>query len=332
MASKITIILGAIIAVSIIANVYLYQKSTSLENTILHLQLTNNELSNSLANAKNNNNQTLTTIKTGSPPTTMGGSATTPSPLANEQQSRGENNKNNFSLNYTSQSITAVAVKAVPMTDGFFESVQYLGTVMDITVDIRDGGKGLVLVNTEVPTGVDFQTSARTAVKVAQSMTGVTDLNKKDVIFSIKSNGNNNTTTSNDLQAVDGPSAGAAMTVLLAAELSAAASDNNNNNSTTLKQNVVMTGTINPDGTIGAVGGVPEKAIAAGQYGAKIFLVPADQAIYNEQTCEKKQEGPFVYQTCRSQEKPLSDYTERNYGMKVIEVKNIKEALAYFQS
>ena len=330
MASKITIILGAIIAVSIIANVYLYQKSTSLENTILHLQLTNNELSNSLANAKNNNQ--TPTIKTDSPLTTMGGSATTPSPLANEWQSRGDNNKNNFSLNYTSQSITAVAVKAVPMTDGFFESVQYLGMVMDITVDIRDGGKGLVLVNTEVPTGVDFQTSARTAVKVAQSMTGVTDLDKKDVIFSIKSKGNNNTTTSNDLQSVDGPSAGAAMTVLLAAELSGAASDNNNNNSTTLKQNVVMTGTINPDGSIGPVGGVPEKAIAAGQYGAKIFLVPADQAIYNEQTCEKKQEGPFVYQTCRSQEKPLSDYTERNYGMKVIEVKNIKEALAYFQS
>jgi uncharacterized protein len=217
------------------------------------------------------------------------------------------------------------------MTDGFFESVQYLGMVMDITVDIRDGGNGLVLVNTEVPTGVDFQTSARTAVKVAQSIAGVADLNKKDVIFSIKLKGNN-TTTSNDLQAVDGPSAGAAMTVLLAAELSTAANDNNNSNSTRLKQNVVMTGTINPDGTIGPVGGVPEKAIAAGQYGAKIFLVPAGQAIYNEQTCEKKQEGPFVYQTCRSQEKPLSDYTERNYGMKVIEVKNIKEALAYFQS
>lgn len=43
---------------------------------------------------------------------------------------------------------------------------------MDITVDIWDGGKGLVLVNTEVPTGVDFQTSARTAVKIAQLITG----------------------------------------------------------------------------------------------------------------------------------------------------------------
>ena len=75
------------------------------------------------------------------------------------------------------------------------------------------------MVNTEVPTGVDFQTSATTAVKIAQSVTGVTDLNKKDVIFSIKSKGNNS--ASNDLQAVDGPSAGAAMTVLLAAELTA---------------------------------------------------------------------------------------------------------------
>lgn len=72
----------------------------------------------------------------------------------------------------TSESVTAVADKAVPMTEGFFQTVKYEGAIMDITVDIWDGGKGLVLVNTEVPTGVDFQTSARTAVKVAQLITG----------------------------------------------------------------------------------------------------------------------------------------------------------------
>lgn len=266
MSGKITVILGIIILASTAANVYLYQKTTFLENTISQLQATNKELKNDLATT--NSNQSSPSI--GSSPTSAGN---LPSFSGSLQQD------NNKLANMTSQSITAVAVKAVPVSDGFFQTVQYQGTVMDITVDIRDG-RGLV--NTEIPTGVDFQTSARTAVKVAQSMTGA-DLSRKDVIFSIKAKGNS---TASDLQAVDGPSAGAAMTVLLAAELG---------NNAKLKQNVVMTGTINADGTIGPVGGVPEKAVAAGQYGAKILLVPAGQAIYNEQTCEKSQEGPFIY-------------------------------------
>lgn len=93
-----------------------------------------------------------------------------------------------------------------------------------------------------------------------------------------------------------------------------------------------MTGTINSDGTIGPVSGVPEKAQAAGQYHAKIFLVPKGQGVYTEQVCQKRQQGPIIYQTCQSQQKPLSDYTENNYNMKVIEVSSVREALAYFQS
>jgi uncharacterized protein len=317
MSAKITIILGVLIVASAAVNVYLYQQTSGLEKTVTQLQATNKELEDNLANAKkNNNNNNQSSSQIDSSPTAT---RNLPSFSGPSQQS------NNRLVNMTSQSITAAAVKAVPVTDGFFQTVQYQGTIMEITVDIRDDGRGLVLVNTETPTGVDFQTSARTAVKVAQSMTQA-DLSDKDVIFSIKTKGENS--TSGDLQAVDGPSAGAAMTVLLAAELGASGSSSHAG----LKQDVVMTGTINPDGTIGPVGGVPEKAVAAGQYGAKIFLVPAGQAVYNEQTCQKRQEGPFIYQTCRSQEKPLSDYTEKNFGMKVIEVKNIKDALAYFQS
>ena len=305
MSTKITIILGVLILASAAGNFYLYQKSASLENTISQLQATNKQLNDDLATAKSTSSPSI-----GSSPTSTGYLPSLSGAL------QGDNKLSNM----TSHSITAVAVRPVPVSDGFFQTVQYQGTVMDITVDIRDG-RGLVLVNTEIPTGVDFQTSARTAVKVAQSETGV-DLSDKDVIFSINAKGNS---TASDLQAVDGPSAGAAMTVLLAAELSAGGN-------TKLKQDVLMTGTINPDGTIGPVGGVPEKAIAAGQYGAKIFLVPPSQAFYNEQVCEKRQEGPFIYQTCRSEQKPLSEYTEKNFGMKIVEAENIKYALAYFQS
>ncbi|MGI0020628.1 MAG: S16 family serine protease [Nitrososphaera sp.] len=213
----------------------------------------------------------------------------------------------------SSQSIAAVAVRSVVVSEGFFQRTQYEGLVMNIMVDIRDG-RGLVLVNTEIPAGVDFQTSAKTAVKVAQQHARA-DLSGKDVIFSIKSDNNES-----GLEAVDGPSAGAAMTLLLISELQ----------SKDIDGTILVTGTIEPDGTVGRVGGVPEKALAAGEHGAKLLLVPAGEAVYESQVCQERQEGPFVYRSCTSEEKPLSPATEERYGMKVAEVENISQALEYF--
>lgn len=188
-----------------------------------------------------------------------------------------------------------------------------MGTVLKITVEIRDG-TGLVLVNTATPTGVDFQTSARTAVMIAQNYTHV-DLTKKDVIFSISSQ-------NQELQAVDGGSAGGAMTVLLISDISGKP----------INSKVLMTGTIQDDGSIGEIGGVSEKADAAGKYGAKIFLVPVGQAVTQVQSCSERTEGAFTYRSCTSQEVSLSELTEKQYGMKVIEINNIKDALSYFNS
>jgi uncharacterized protein len=211
-------------------------------------------------------------------------------------------------------SISAVAVRPVIVNDGFFETTTYQGSILKITVEVRDGA-GLVLVNTAIPSGVDFQTSARTAVMVAQNVTGM-DLSKKDVIFSISA-GNNE-----DLQAVDGGSAGSAMTVLLVSDLLGRP----------INSQVLMTGTIQPDGTVGPIGAVGEKADAAGKYGAKIFLVPQGQAVTPIQTCTEKTEGVFAYQTCTTEQKPLSPMMESKYGMKVIEVSTIQDALKYFNS
>ena len=210
--------------------------------------------------------------------------------------------------------ISAVAVSPVIQSDGFFETTKYQGTILKITVDVREG-TGLVLVNTAIPTGVDFQSSARTAVNVAHTITGI-DLSKKDVIFSISA-GNNQ-----DLQAVDGGSAGGAMTVLLVSDILGK----------NISNQVLMTGTIQSDGTIGPIGAAPEKADAAGQYGAKIFLVPQGQGVMPVQTCNQTREGPVIYQTCSTEEKSLSPAMESKYGMKVIEINNIQDALKYFNS
>lgn len=237
-----------------------------------------------------------------------------PTPVLNlANQSSGKTTAYNVT-DTSLKSISAVAVRPILASDGFFETTTYAGTVLKITVEIRDG-TGLVLVNTAIPTGVDFQTSARTAVMIAQKYTNF-DLSKKDVIFSISS-GNQQ-----ELQAVDGGSAGGAMTVLLISDISGKP----------INSKVLMTGTIEDDGSIGKIGGVSEKADAAGKYGAKIFLVPAGQAITQVQSCDEKRAGSFVYRTCTSQDQLLSDLTEKEFGMKVIEINSISDALSYFNT
>ena len=231
--------------------------------------------------------------------------------LVQQVRNLGDHSSNMEENNAT---ISAVAVSPMIQSDGFFETTTYQGAVLKITVDVRDG-TGLVLVNTAIPTGVDFQTSAKTAVTVAHNITGI-DLAKKDVIFSISTGNNQN------LQAVDGGSAGGAMTVLLISDILGKS----------INSQVLMTGTIQADGTIGPIGAATEKADAAGQFGAKIFLVPRGQGVMPVQTCNQTNEGPVIYQTCTTEEKPLSPAMESKYGMKVIEINTIQDALKYFNS
>ncbi|MEO9319602.1 MAG: S16 family serine protease [Nitrososphaera sp.] len=297
MANTVTVLLSAVLVISVIANALLYQQAQSLAQLVTKTHADNDNLRKQIASSASANETVIKAANASAPSVTV-------TPPVKGAGITGQH-----------QSITAVAVKTIPVTDGFFQSVQYQGTVMEIVVDIKDGGEGRVLVNTAVPTGVDFQSSAKTAVKVAQSITG-TDLSNRDIIFSISSRGN-----AADLQSVDGGSAGGAMTVLLASELQ----------NKSISRDVLMTGTINPDGSIGQIGGVEQKAEAAGQYGAKIFLVPPGQSSYPAETCSQSQQGPIVYRTCQSELKPLSDITTAKYGMKVVEVSNIHEALSYFQ-
>ena len=292
MTKKAIIILTIIMAASLFANYILYQQIQSLNHTLEDYKKQNSDMIREISkrNATDNNAvpEILININT----------ANTPKENA---------------ISESPQSITAVAVRPKLLSDGFFENVQYQGTSMKITVDIRDG-KGLVLVNTEIPTGVDFQTSAKTAVKIAQEYTGI-NLADKDIIFSITSDNNE------ELQAVDGPSAGGAMTVLLISDIQGK----------TINDKILMTGTIESDGTIGRVGGIAEKADVAGKHGAKTFLVPLGQAITHVQTCQESKNGVFIYRSCTLEEKPLSPIMSEKYGMSVVEVDDIRSVLDYFK-
>jgi predicted S18 family serine protease len=66
---------------------------------------------------------------------------------------------------------------------------------------------------------------------------------------------------------IDGPSAGGLMTVGVLAAL----------RGDKVREDAAMTGTINPDGTIGAVGGIPQKVDGAARAGKKLVLIPAGQ-------------------------------------------------------
>ncbi len=66
---------------------------------------------------------------------------------------------------------------------------------------------------------------------------------------------------------IDGPSAGALMTIGMLAAL----------RGKTVRDDAAMTGTINPDGTIGPVGGIPQKIEGAAEAGKKLVLVPSGQ-------------------------------------------------------
>ena len=137
---------------------------------------------------------------------------------------------------------------------------------MQITVEIRPGD-GNILIDTSPPTVVDFQPSVRAAVQVAKNI--VKDLSNYDMIFAIESD--------QDMKVEGGQSAGVAMTILLISELV----------KKEVKRDVLMTGSINPFGIIGRVGGIIEKTDAAGKYGTKIFLIPLGQNTAQVQSCEE---------------------------------------------
>jgi len=191
--------------------------------------------------------------------------------------------------------------------------VEYHGVVMEADVELQEGS-GRILVNTVPRIGIDIQTSARTAVLVAEAVTGIS-LSSTDVILTI--------TAGQEAEIVDGPSAGAAITTALIASIT----------ETELTEGVYMTGTINSDGTIGPVGGIPEKAIAAAENGAQTFLVPEGQGTIVIHVPVVTHPVPgWTITTYETQRVNLEEYLgDQGYSITVEEVRTVSEALSLFE-
>lgn len=206
-------------------------------------------------------------------------------------------------------SIGIVAVR-VSGQDSFTPS--YEGVIMKAEIELRPG-EGRVLIDTQPRVGIDLQSSVRTAARAAEDVTGIA-LQGTDIILTVKAQ--------EAFEVVDGPSAGAAIAVALIAAIT----------KDTVRSNVFITGTINPDGSIGQVGGVLEKALAAVKAGATTFLVPPKQTRVTVTRVERREVFPgVVFYTVRQDEVNLhEELASRGFSVKAVEVKDVKQALRFF--
>ncbi len=98
----------------------------------------------------------------------------------------------------------------------------------------------------------------------------------------------------------------------------------------TLDNSTVMTGMINPDGSIGPIGGIPYKIDAAHSVGATQFLIPKGQTTYTEMVTEYQNINGIMWQNTYPVSRNVTEYARTNYGMEVFEVEDINDALQYF--
>jgi uncharacterized protein len=185
------------------------------------------------------------------------------------------------------------------------------GAAGSVDVEIVPG-KGRVLINTNPFVETDTQFSAETSVKVAENFSNI-ELGDRDIIFSFDINGT----------LIGGPSAGAAMAVATIAAIE----------NKEVRSDIAITGTIEDDGSIGSVGGIIEKAQAAGENGIKLFLVPKGQSkgTYYERSVVEEKKGGFIFRRINYIPKvfDLNEFTMEQYGMDSREVAVISEAANY---
>lgn len=132
----------------------------------------------------------------------------------------------------------------------------FIGVMSKLVVTVAAPGHGIVYVSADPLTELDMQAAARMAALVATTLTGF-DYYSFDYFIHVASN----------TSIVGGPSASGAMAVAIMAALRGAK----------IRPDFSMTGMVDPDATLGPVGGVPEKLLAAADAGVKVFVIPAGQ-------------------------------------------------------
>ncbi len=182
------------------------------------------------------------------------------------------------------------------------------GVVAKLFTTVKPGTGKILLDTSNVLNYIDTQLSGRIAVQAASDYLRI-NMSNLDVAYTIDVNAS----------LIEGPSAGASMAVSVLLAMDNTTSDK-----------VAITGTINPDGTIGQVGSIVEKARAAKDQGIEVFLVPEGQV---------KAESSKRVKSCNiigSMEKCKISYSAETIdignllNLTIKEVKNLGEAYSYF--
>lgn len=181
------------------------------------------------------------------------------------------------------------------------------GILLSASVIVKNG-TGHVFVDTSPYTQVDLQGSARLAAMVASDVLGI-DQRAYDFYYII------------DISSpiIGGPSAGGALTVATIAAI----------NNWTLKPGVVMTGMINPDESIGSVGGIPIKLEAAAAKNTTLFLIPQGQSTVTIKKTITRTKGAFEFFEIKEE---IVDVIElgKKLDVEVKEVSTIQEVVLAF--
>jgi len=170
--------------------------------------------------------------------------------LKNETQTRQQLEKE--LLNFTMVAKSDYVVLAVDDMDK--------GHLIHLEVIINSGKGNLFLNVANVLFDETLQSSAQTAVLVAREVSRKSLLDK-DVLINIEA------PAQEQMISISGGSGGAAITLAVIAAMQGRL----------LKNDVLITGTIMEDHTIGRIGAPRAKALAAKENGAIMFLIPAGQ-------------------------------------------------------
>ncbi|MEN6342848.1 MAG: S16 family serine protease [Methanospirillum sp.] len=205
----------------------------------------------------------------------------------------------------------AVLQKTVYEQDGPFVSTrtEQEGSLLNVSVEIKPG-EGRVLVNTTPLMGTNFQDAAILAAAVAEKKTGK-DLSDSDVIVSI--------VAEDQVPAVDGGSAGALMTLLMISAIE----------KTQPQGDLIMTGTIDKDGNVGAIGGVVEKATAAKEAGKTLLLLPRENSQLVQYTEQTRNYYGHTFVQSIPEQVDAKEYIESTIGIRVEYVDTIDDVLGY---
>lgn len=206
-------------------------------------------------------------------------------------------------IDYNETNISEVHMK-VPAVSSEREGVSTV-----LKVESREG-TGRTLVDIEnILFWADTQQSIRLARLVAEDITGANS-SKYDITYSIEA----------DSPAIGGPSAGAALAIATIGVLIGEKP----------REDIMITGRINHDGTLGPASAILEKAKASKDAGANIFLVPLKggrDVIYEvREHCEDF----GTTEICWEETIPRRVDIREEIGIPVEEVLSVQEAMEYF--